>query len=179
MTNGSALRMDKDQSHVTERILKLTLEIIYLLTGEDYTVVKRFKEEGTGSKNPSVSGGLSITECPPRSLISKRSNGKKILEVTNKIIKLLTEEWEYLEENKDIYNDVMMDEDQSLKETKKEEQESDESSDDGNVMQTLEKKMRLKVKKKTAWEIKLVTYLENARVPLKRACMSNLTMKKL
>ena len=28
------MRMEEDQSHMTEKILNLTLEIIYLLTGE-------------------------------------------------------------------------------------------------------------------------------------------------
>ncbi|XP_068112061.1 uncharacterized protein [Hyperolius riggenbachi] len=39
------VRMDEDRSHVTEKILKLTLEIIYLLTGQDCEVVKKLSGE--------------------------------------------------------------------------------------------------------------------------------------
>ncbi|XP_075034302.1 uncharacterized protein LOC142095266 [Mixophyes fleayi] len=101
-----SLRMDKDTSHMAERILNLTLEIIYLLTGEDCIMVKKFGEWVT-----------------PYSLIHESENDQEILELTNKIIQLLTgevpircqdvtvyfsmEEWEYLEGHKDLYKDVM------------------------------------------------------------------------
>ncbi|KAM5125586.1 oocyte zinc finger protein XlCOF29-like, partial [Mantella aurantiaca] len=84
-------RMEEDQSHMTERILNLTLEIIYLLTGEIYPLVK------SGDQ-------VTIMVPPPHSI------KKKILEVTQKMIGVLTgEEWEYLEGHKDLYKDVMMD----------------------------------------------------------------------
>ncbi|XP_075048457.1 oocyte zinc finger protein XlCOF7.1-like isoform X2 [Mixophyes fleayi] len=111
--------MDKDRS---ERILNLTLEIIYLLTGEDYTaVIKRSGECVTPRSHPCVSGGLSRTQSPitvpePHSLIREENNDQKILELTNKIIQLLTgevpvrfkEEWENLEGPKGLYEDVKM-----------------------------------------------------------------------
>ncbi|XP_063813765.1 oocyte zinc finger protein XlCOF8.4-like isoform X2 [Pseudophryne corroboree] len=107
--------MDKDGNHVTERILHLTLEIIYLLTGEDYTVVKKTSSEcETPSSHPRVSGGLSMTQSlitvpPPHSLIHERHKDQKILDLTNKIIQLLTgEEWEYIEEHSGLYKDMMM-----------------------------------------------------------------------
>ncbi|CAI9542905.1 unnamed protein product, partial [Staurois parvus] len=65
-----------------------------------------------------------ITLPPPPSLIEERKKKKKILEVTREITELLTgevsgagnsgtfsskEEWEYLEGHKDLYKDVMMD----------------------------------------------------------------------
>ncbi|XP_069837033.1 zinc finger protein 665-like isoform X2 [Dendropsophus ebraccatus] len=68
----------------------------------------------------------------PQSVIYESRNYKKILELTNKIIQLLTgevpirnqdiivcfsmEEWEYIEGHKDLYNDVMMQNDQSSRE---------------------------------------------------------------
>ncbi|XP_075062330.1 uncharacterized protein LOC142150988 isoform X2 [Mixophyes fleayi] len=112
--------MDKDRS---ERILNLTLEIIYLLTGEDYTVViKRPSECVTHRIQPCVSGGLSRTQSPitvpePHSLIHGRNNDQKILELTNKIIQLVTgevpikcqeEEWDKLEGPNGLYVDVRM-----------------------------------------------------------------------
>ncbi|XP_063805966.1 oocyte zinc finger protein XlCOF29-like [Pseudophryne corroboree] len=107
--------MDKDRSHRTERIINITLEIIYLLTGEDYTIVKKTSNEfETPSSHPHVSGGLSkiqspITVPPPHSLTHERHNDQKILELTNKIIQLLTgEEVEYIEEHRGLYKDVMM-----------------------------------------------------------------------
>ncbi|XP_068115432.1 neurofilament medium polypeptide-like [Hyperolius riggenbachi] len=92
----TSLRMEEDQSHVTERIFNLTLEIIYLLTGESFPPVK------SGNH-------VTITVPPPHSLISERHNKKKILEVTKKMMELLTgEEWQYIEGHQDLYKDTMM-----------------------------------------------------------------------
>ncbi|XP_077346022.1 uncharacterized protein LOC143989641 [Lithobates pipiens] len=106
------MRMEEDRSHMTEKILNLTLEIIYLLTGERFPLVK------SGDH-------MTITVPPCDSLKPKRHNMEKILEVTKKMMELLTgevpircedvtvyfsmEEWEYLEGHKDLYKDVMMD----------------------------------------------------------------------
>ncbi|XP_077322591.1 uncharacterized protein LOC143956261 isoform X3 [Lithobates pipiens] len=74
--------MEANCSNLTERILRLTLEIIYLLTGEDNIVAKKTSVDG---QNPIM--------VPLHFLLtSEISNDKKILEVTQKIIKLLTGE---------------------------------------------------------------------------------------
>ncbi|XP_077346218.1 uncharacterized protein LOC143989818 [Lithobates pipiens] len=105
------IRMEEDQSHMTGKILNLTLEIIYLLTGEIFPFVK------SGDH-------MTITVPPYDSLKPERHNMQNILEVTKKMMELLTgevpircqdvtvyfsmEEWEYLEGHKDLYKDVMM-----------------------------------------------------------------------
>ncbi|XP_073453363.1 gastrula zinc finger protein XlCGF66.1-like isoform X2 [Aquarana catesbeiana] len=121
--------LGKDRSHMTEKILNLTLEIIYLLSGEDYILVKTFGELVTPSNRPRVVEGWSRIHSPITvpalpSPTPERNSDKKILEVTQKIIELLTgevpircqdvtvyfsmEEWEYIEGHKDLYRDIMM-----------------------------------------------------------------------
>ncbi|KAM3921456.1 gastrula zinc finger protein XlCGF66.1-like [Leptodactylus fuscus] len=117
---------------MAEKILHLTLEILHQLTGEDYTVVKK---TSSGRCQAPVSEGWGRTLSPipgppPHPLIHEEINGQKILELTNKIIELLTgevpircqdvtvyfsmEEWEYLEGHKDVYKEVMMEDQQPL-----------------------------------------------------------------
>ncbi|XP_066450204.1 oocyte zinc finger protein XlCOF29-like [Eleutherodactylus coqui] len=87
-------RMEKASNEITKRILNFTLEIIYLLTGEDYTMVKKTLGDGvTPNSYLHESGGWSrsqspITEAPPHLPIHEQ----KILELTNKITELLTGE---------------------------------------------------------------------------------------
>ncbi|XP_056409936.1 zinc finger protein 436-like isoform X1 [Hyla sarda] len=121
--------MDKDRNEMTKRILHFTLEILHLLTGEDYTIVKKTGGECVApSSHLHESGGRSrtwgpITEPPPHSLIHE----EKILELIHRITELLTgevpircqdvavyfsmEEWEYVEGHKDLYQDIVMMED--------------------------------------------------------------------
>ncbi|CAI9544431.1 unnamed protein product, partial [Staurois parvus] len=117
------MRMEEDRSHMTERILNLTLEIIYLLTREDYVVVKK-------SSGEPISGGWSRTQSPtmvppPHSPIPERNKEQKILELTTMMVHLLTGEVSGArnsgtfssnrqgmcldEGHKDLYKDVMMD----------------------------------------------------------------------
>ncbi|KAM4035088.1 oocyte zinc finger protein XlCOF8.4-like [Anomaloglossus baeobatrachus] len=125
-------RMDRDRDKMAEKILHLTLEILFRLTGEDYTVVK--KTSSDRCQDP-VSEGWGrplslITGPPPHPLIHEDINDQKILELTYKMIELLTgevpircqdvsvyfsmEEWEYLEGHKDLYKDIMMEVPQPL-----------------------------------------------------------------
>ncbi|XP_071995489.1 oocyte zinc finger protein XlCOF29-like [Engystomops pustulosus] len=80
--------MEKDRNQMAARILNLTLEIIPLITGEDYTLMKKSSGECV---TPRVSGGWiqgPITEPPPHSLIHEQ----KILELTSRITELLSGE---------------------------------------------------------------------------------------
>ncbi|XP_069611039.1 zinc finger protein 850-like [Ranitomeya imitator] len=126
--------MEKEKNLMTKSILNLTLEIIYLLTGEDYTVVKKTPGQCVTTSCSYVLGEWSktqnpIMEPPFRSLTTEYPD-KKILDLTNKMIELLSgevpircqdvtvhfsmEEWEYIEGHKDLYKDVMMEDHQSI-----------------------------------------------------------------
>ncbi|XP_077142209.1 uncharacterized protein LOC143806125 isoform X1 [Ranitomeya variabilis] len=127
--------MDKDRDNMAERILGLTLEIIHLLTGEDYTVVKKTDESVASSSRRQESGGWSKSQIPrmvppPSTLIHGRSNELQILELISKILQVVTgevpvryqdvtvylsmEEWEYMEGHKDQYKDVLMEDPRPL-----------------------------------------------------------------
>ncbi|XP_069605182.1 oocyte zinc finger protein XlCOF22-like [Ranitomeya imitator] len=124
--------MDMDRDKMAERILHLTLEILFRLTGEHYTVVK--KTSSDRCQDPASEGWgrpLSpITGPPPHPLIHEDINDQKILELIYKMIELLTgevpircqdvavyfsmEEWEYLEGHRDLYKNVIMEVPQPL-----------------------------------------------------------------
>ncbi|XP_073536837.1 uncharacterized protein [Phyllobates terribilis] len=124
--------MERDRDKMAERILHLTLEILFRLTGEDYTVVKKTSSERCQAPVSEGWGRLlsPITGPPPHPLIHEDINDQKILELTYKMIELLTgevlircqdvavcfsmEEWEFLKEHKDLYKDVMMEVPQPL-----------------------------------------------------------------
>ncbi|XP_073411758.1 uncharacterized protein [Dendrobates tinctorius] len=125
-------KMNMDRDKMAERILHLTLEILFWLTGEDYTVVKKTSSERC--QDP-VSEGWGrplspITGPPPHPLIHEDINHQRILELTYTMIELLTgevtircqdvavyfsmEEWEYLEGHRDLNKNVMMEVPQPL-----------------------------------------------------------------
>ncbi|XP_073522080.1 oocyte zinc finger protein XlCOF29-like [Phyllobates terribilis] len=86
--------MDMERDKMAERIFHLTLEILFQLTGEGYTVVKKTSSERC--QDP-VSEGWGrplspITGPPPHPLIHDDINDQKILELTYKMIELLTGE---------------------------------------------------------------------------------------
>uniref|UniRef100_A0A8C5PU66 C2H2-type domain-containing protein n=1 Tax=Leptobrachium leishanense TaxID=445787 RepID=A0A8C5PU66_9ANUR len=124
---------DTARDPLSQRILDLTLEMIFLLTGEGHMVVK-IHEMASDSSRHQISEGHGRsqsfnTEPPPHSGIHEQ-NHKKILELSNKIIRLLTgevpircedvtvylsmEEWEYVERHKELYEDVMMEDHQPV-----------------------------------------------------------------
>ncbi|XP_069606437.1 zinc finger protein 773-like [Ranitomeya imitator] len=119
-------RMDRDRDKMAERILDLTIEILFRLTGEDYTIVKKTSSECCQVPLSAEWGRplRPITGPTPHPLIHEDISDQKILELIYKMIELLTgevpircqdvtvyfsmEEWEYLEGHKDLYKDVMM-----------------------------------------------------------------------
>ncbi|XP_056407444.1 oocyte zinc finger protein XlCOF7.1-like [Hyla sarda] len=122
--------MERDRNKMADRIINLTLQILFRLTGEDYTVEK--KSSSGRCRAPVCEGwerNLSpIPGPPPHSLIHEEMDEQKILELINKMMELLTgevpircqdvavyfsmEEWEYVEGHKDQYKDQVMMEDQ-------------------------------------------------------------------
>ncbi|XP_066461283.1 gastrula zinc finger protein XlCGF66.1-like [Eleutherodactylus coqui] len=124
--------MEKDKSKMAESIINVTLEILFQLTGEDYTVVKKTSSDGCRAPVCDEWGRphSPIPGPQPHPLIHEDINVQKILELTNKMIELLTgevpircqdvavyfsmEEWEYLEGHKDLYKEAMMETRQPL-----------------------------------------------------------------
>ncbi|XP_075188782.1 uncharacterized protein LOC142279151 [Anomaloglossus baeobatrachus] len=122
-------QMNKDKDQIMEKILNLSLEIIFHLTGEDYTLVKTSSDHCQAPVCEGRGGTLRpIPGPPPHPRIHEDINDQKILELTNKMLELLTgevpircqdvtvyfsmEEWEYLEGHKERYKEVMMEEPQ-------------------------------------------------------------------
>ncbi|XP_056407375.1 oocyte zinc finger protein XlCOF22-like [Hyla sarda] len=122
--------MERDRNKMADRIINLTLQILFRLTGEDYTVVK--KSSSGRCRAPVCEGwGRTLSPIPgppPHSLIHEEMDEQKIRELINKMMELLTgevpircqdvavyfsmEEWEYVEGHKDQYKDQVMMEDQ-------------------------------------------------------------------
>uniref|UniRef100_A0A8C5Q0C5 Nuclear apoptosis-inducing factor 1 n=1 Tax=Leptobrachium leishanense TaxID=445787 RepID=A0A8C5Q0C5_9ANUR len=124
---------DTAKDPLSQRILDLTLEMIYLLTGDGPMVVKIHEMVSDSSRHQVSEGHCKSqsfkTEPPPHSGIHEQ-NHEKILELSNQIIHLLTgevpircedvavylsmEEWEYVERHKELYEDAMMEDHQPV-----------------------------------------------------------------
>ncbi|KAM5141710.1 uncharacterized protein ACMZJ9_015413 [Mantella aurantiaca] len=91
-----AISVEEDLGEVSRSILRLTLEIIYAVTGEDYMIVKKSGEEHILE---AFSRNRGVIMDPP--LSHQGNHERRILELTNGIIELLagqvssefTEEW--------------------------------------------------------------------------------------
>ncbi|XP_040276593.1 zinc finger protein 436-like [Bufo bufo] len=119
-------KMDKDRKEITRRILDFTLEIISLLRGEDYIILKMTSEDCFTPIIHDSGGWIQGPISEPHPLIPEQ----KILEFTHKMIELLTgevpircqdvavyfsmEEWEYVEGHQNQYMDLMMEDHQPL-----------------------------------------------------------------
>ncbi|XP_069606476.1 oocyte zinc finger protein XlCOF7.1-like [Ranitomeya imitator] len=116
--------MDRNKEQMAKRILHLTLEILFRLTGEDYTVMKKTSSEGFQDSVSEAWGKPLSPITGPHPLIHEDINHQKILDLAYKMIELLTgevpircqdvtvyfsmTEWEYLEGHKDLYKDIIM-----------------------------------------------------------------------
>ncbi|XP_018424471.1 PREDICTED: zinc finger protein 436-like [Nanorana parkeri] len=113
----------KPGNHSAEAMLNITKELIDVLTGESYILVKTSRMVTDKQTSGYLSGCQDpIMEPLPHHTVHKRNN--KILETTNQILKLLLgevpircqditvhfskEEWEYLDGQKDLYEHVIM-----------------------------------------------------------------------
>ncbi|XP_018096205.1 oocyte zinc finger protein XlCOF22 isoform X2 [Xenopus laevis] len=101
--SDTGMKGKEDKNERNKRIVNLTLEMIYLLTGEHY--IPRKKSDDGGALHA------------PGSVIQKENNknDKKILELMSNIIQLLTgEERDYIKGNKDLYDEEIKEEPQQL-----------------------------------------------------------------
>ncbi|KAG8550239.1 hypothetical protein GDO81_027226 [Engystomops pustulosus] len=108
---------------MAESVLHISLDIISLLTGENYSVVKKTPSSFPWASAAWSRNQTSILDFPFHLLIYERSNNQKILELSNKIIEMLTgefpircqdvsvhvsmEEWDYMEGHKNLYSCVV------------------------------------------------------------------------
>ncbi|XP_073438103.1 uncharacterized protein [Dendrobates tinctorius] len=122
--------MDDNRIYLTDRILSLTLEIMLLLTGEDYTIVRKtYVDHIVSSISPGRrSEAEELVRVPTAEYVSLQKS-VEILQLSNQIIQLLTrevpvrcqdvavylsiEEWDYIDKNKNLYKNIVL-EDQRL-----------------------------------------------------------------
>lgn len=80
---------NKNEKLMNKRLLKLAMEIISLLTGEEYVMVKK-------------------NSTPP----SSTENGEVPIKCGDVSVYFTMEEWDYIEEHRDLYQKVVMENDQ-------------------------------------------------------------------
>ncbi|XP_044129581.1 oocyte zinc finger protein XlCOF7.1-like isoform X1 [Bufo gargarizans] len=84
---GSVM-LEEDLDRISGSILRLTLEIIYTVTGEDYVIVKRKQSDPTSPDSSRLLQDPLMVSSP-----HSRLHEQKILQLTNRIIQLLTGEF--------------------------------------------------------------------------------------
>ncbi|XP_069837080.1 zinc finger protein 773-like isoform X2 [Dendropsophus ebraccatus] len=115
--------MDWDKNNHSHRVLIFAIKLRQLLTGESYALLKVFGDSLKRSSQLTVPADVRISDSHTPSKMGKNDE-KKILDLTRKIIQLLTgevpiryediavfftmEEWEYVEEHMDVYKDVLL-----------------------------------------------------------------------
>ncbi|XP_041440567.1 oocyte zinc finger protein XlCOF8.4-like isoform X2 [Xenopus laevis] len=116
----SVAMIDMGSHQATERIVSLTLEILSLLTGEDYIVVKKQSKEGTATRRPSTPDGHVRSQShkpnPPVGSLSPKRIPKRmelaapevLLRCDDAAVYLSMDEWEYLKGHKEHYQGAVI-----------------------------------------------------------------------
>ncbi|XP_069615537.1 oocyte zinc finger protein XlCOF7.1-like [Ranitomeya imitator] len=117
-----SLMMSKDKIEVTGKILNLTLEIIFLLTGEDFVLRKRQNDQSTDDCQLCLSDGSTKDRIPseqrpcpspaheetPEPGETPHSSDEEIpVRCEDVAVFFSVEEWKYLEGHKERYKDVV------------------------------------------------------------------------
>ncbi|KAM3933922.1 uncharacterized protein RB166_001577 [Leptodactylus fuscus] len=122
-----SLMMTKDKMEVTEKILNLTLEIIFLLTGEDFVLSKKQNDQSSDDCQACLSEGPTKVKSPSKESICQTSAPEETTEeetpkptkTTNSntqefpvrcedvAVFFSMEEWEYLEGHKERYKNLV------------------------------------------------------------------------
>ncbi|XP_066444436.1 oocyte zinc finger protein XlCOF7.1-like [Eleutherodactylus coqui] len=111
--------MSKDKTEVTGKILNLTLEIIFLLTGEDFILSKKQKDPSTDACQLCVSEGSAEDQSPcegqsprqeetPEPGKTTSSDAQEVpVRCEDVAVFFSLEEWEYMEGHKDHYEELV------------------------------------------------------------------------